>query len=216
MLPTGIYIPRAFWNSKQRIILNKLPLNFGEVDLLNHRLNKMMRRAEDIILLAKETKNKDEIQFLKKYHGTDNTLEEIKVEGQKIAKDHELTIVHKLDIYFQIDDYIQSKTKKVCKDMPRIYRNMKEHLLEFETYRCEPITFNNLNLTFYEEFVDFLMYEYVQRRRSEKIVGFKVNTVGKTISNSGHSFEIESGRELFHLLIWMVGRFWKKKWMQFI
>ena len=65
--------------------------------------------------------------------------------------------------------------------MPRIYRNMKEHLIEFEAYRGEPITFKTLNLTFYEEFVDFLMYEYVQRRRKVKIVGLKVNTVGKMI-----------------------------------
>ncbi len=36
-----------------------------------------------------------------------------------------------IDIYNQIDDYIKSKEKKVCKDMPRIYRNMKEHLKAF-------------------------------------------------------------------------------------
>lgn len=181
VLPTEIFIPREFWNSKQRIILNRLPIDFGNPDLLNRQLSKLLRRAEDLILLAKDTNFKDPVQLLKKYHSTKHNLEEIKVEVQKIAKDNELTIVPKLDIYFQIDDYIQSKTKTVCKDMPRIYRNMKEHLLEFETYRGEPITFNNLNLTFYEEFVDFLMYEYVQRRRTEKIIGLKVNTVGKTI-----------------------------------
>ena len=86
-----------------------------------------------------------------------------------------------MTLYFQIDDYIQSKTKKVCKDIPRIYRNMKDHLLEFESFRGKPITFKSLNLTFYEEFVDFLMYEYIQRRRKVKIVGLKTNTVGKTI-----------------------------------
>jgi hypothetical protein len=40
--------------------------------------------------------------------------------------------------------------------MPRIYRNMKDHLLEFQAFRGEAITFNSLDLTFYENFVDFL------------------------------------------------------------
>ena len=86
-----------------------------------------------------------------------------------------------LDIFFQIDDYIKSKEKKVCKDMPRIYRNMKEHLKAFEEFWGEPVTFDCLDLNFYEEFVDFLTHEYVQRRRKVLITGLKVNTIGKTI-----------------------------------
>jgi hypothetical protein len=84
-------------------------------------------------------------------------------------------------MYDQIDEYIKSKEKKVCKDMPRIYRNMKEHLKAFEEFRNKPITFDTLDLNFYEEFVDFLMFEYVQRRRKDTVVGLKVNTIGKTI-----------------------------------
>ena len=79
VIPTDIYIPRIFWNSKQRNILNK-PIQFGEADLLNHRLNKMMKRAQDLIFCAKEIGCKDSIQFLKKYHSTNQTLEEIKAE----------------------------------------------------------------------------------------------------------------------------------------
>ena len=65
--------------------------------------------------------------------------------------------------------------------MPRIYRNMKEHLKAFEEFRGEPVTFDCLDLNFYEEFVDFLTHEYVQRRRKVLITGLKVNTIGKTI-----------------------------------
>ncbi len=46
------------------------------------------------------------------------------------------------DIFFQIDHYINSKKHKVSKVMPRIYRNMKDHLKAFETFRKKPITFN--------------------------------------------------------------------------
>lgn len=181
VLPTDIYIPRAFWNSKQRIILNRLPLDFGDAGILNNRLNKLIRRAQDLVYLAKENNFGSPIQVLKKYHFTELTLEEIKEKELQNKNEISKLKASNLDLYHQIDDYIQSKTKKVCKDMPRIYRNMKEHLLEFQAYRGKPITFESLNLTFYEEFVDFLMYEYVQRRRKEQIVGLKVNTVGKTV-----------------------------------
>jgi len=58
---------------------------------------------------------------------------------------------------------------------------MKEHLLEFEKFRGTPFTFDSLDLTFYEELVDFLTYDYVLRRRKGKMVGLKMNTIGRTI-----------------------------------
>jgi hypothetical protein len=86
----------------------------------------------------------------------------------------------RLDIYDQIDDYIRSKERKVCEDMPRIYRNMRDHLKSFQDFGGTPITFETLDLNFYEEFVDFLTYDYVQKSRSKK-TGLKINTIGRTI-----------------------------------
>ena len=43
------------------------------------------------------------------------------------------------------------------------------------------LTFESFDLDFYESFVDFLSYDYIQRRRKELIYGLKVNTIGKTI-----------------------------------
>jgi integrase len=65
--------------------------------------------------------------------------------------------------------------------MPRIYRNMKYHLQQFEQFRGVPITFDCLDFNFYEKFVDFLTNHYVQKRKKECITGLKTNTVGKTI-----------------------------------
>jgi hypothetical protein len=56
---------------------------------------------------------------------------------------------------------------------------MKDHLKEFEHFRKAPITFESLDLNFYEEFVDFLTYEYIQKRRKDKRVGLKTNTIEK-------------------------------------
>jgi hypothetical protein len=66
--------------------------------------------------------------------------------------------------------------------MPRIYRNMKAHLQAFEEFKGEPITFDSFDLNFYEEFVDFLIYDYVQKRRRNPTKGLKLNTIGKTIN----------------------------------
>ncbi len=120
--------------------------------------------------------------FLKKtFHPKFDTasLENIAMQAelQKAKSDNKTN----LDIYFQIEDYTRSKEKKVCKDMPRIYRNMKEHLKAFEDFRRKKITFGCLDLNFYEEFVDFLTFDYIQRRRKILITGLKVNTIGKTI-----------------------------------
>ncbi len=56
---------------------------------------------------------------------------------------------------------------------------MKYHLQAFEDFRNKEITFECLDLNFYEEFVDFLMYDYIQLRTKE--VGLMINTIGKTI-----------------------------------
>jgi hypothetical protein len=58
---------------------------------------------------------------------------------------------------------------------------MKEHLQAFEIYRKEKITFDSFDLDFYESFIDYLSFHYVQRRRKKVIQGLKVNIIGKTI-----------------------------------
>lgn len=87
-----------------------------------------------------------------------------------------------LNVFDQIEKYIITQTPKVCKDMPRIYRNMRDHLLAYQEARKINITFETFTFDFYEDFVNFLSHEYVQRRRKQSTVGLKINTVGKTIN----------------------------------
>jgi site-specific recombinase XerD len=159
-----------------------MPSEFGDAETLNEALGLQMRIAEDIILFSKKMKIEDEINFLKKTFQPNfdvASLEKL-AKGKGLLKDKNDNKTN-LDLYYQIDDYIKSKEKKVCKDMPRIYRNMKEHLKSFEEFRGQPITFDSLDLDFYEEFVNFLSYDYIQRRRKALTLGLKVNTIGKTI-----------------------------------
>ncbi|MEO7802061.1 MAG: site-specific integrase [Ginsengibacter sp.] len=182
LLNTEVYVPARYWNRKLGRIVKEIPATYGNAEEFNEALGKQMRIVEDIISFTKRKKIDDPISFLKKTFKPNLDIASL----QSLSVDQGLLTEanrnkKKLDFYFQIDDYIQSKEKKVCKDMPRIYRNMKDHLKAFETFRNEPITFDCLDLNFYEEFVDFLTYDYTQRRRLETKIGLKTNTIGKTI-----------------------------------
>lgn len=59
----------------------------------------------------------------------------------------------------------------------------EKHLLSFQTYRRKKITFDSFDLDFYEEFLNYLIYEIPHLRRKTVIKGLKLNTVGKTIKH---------------------------------
>lgn len=141
LLNTQIELLPTHWNKKLGCISNNLSDKYGDAEELNMELKRQLRIAEEIVFFANKKKLSDPILFLKENFKTDfdvNRLHEIAKQIDK--QNHKLN----LDLYFQIDDYIQSKAKKVCKDMPRIYRNMKYHLQAFETFRGMPIRFVNL------------------------------------------------------------------------
>jgi hypothetical protein len=58
---------------------------------------------------------------------------------------------------------------------------MKKHLQAYEEFRKKKITFDSFDYEFYDGFIDFLTFDYVQRRRKTIITGLKINTIGKTI-----------------------------------
>lgn len=120
------YTPK-YWNNRRECISDNLPEIYGSPSELNQRLNHELRKAEDIISLAFK-RRETPLAFFKLYYKPDQSFEciinEIEITGkEKILDD----IFLNKDIYFQIDDYIKAKAKKVSTDMPRIYRNMIEN-----------------------------------------------------------------------------------------
>src|SRR6266542_3308399 len=181
-LNTEIAIPPAFWNKKRLCISNDLPPIYGDVKYLNSEVKRMVRLAEDIIDFATKKNIVNRGKFVKEvFHPHLNlaTLENDE-EKIKIIVEAETNKVN-LDLYFQIDEYIKSKEKKVSPETIGVFRQMKEQLKAFEIFRRKPITFESFDFNFYEEFVDFLSFEYEQRRRKTIIKGLKINTIGKTI-----------------------------------
>jgi hypothetical protein len=50
---------------------------------------------------------------------------------------------------------------------------MRDRLKAFEEFSKQKITFNRLNYDFYDKLVEFLSYNYVHKRRKEKLLGRK-------------------------------------------
>jgi len=178
LLNTTIAIPPKFWNKKLCRITDDLPQVFGSAGKLNLELHRMFRLAEDIIHLAMRLKIEDNVLFVKKTFRPDLTTSEL----EEIEKKQEtLKPEQNLDFFYQLDEYIKSKEKKVSEGTIGVFRQMKEHLLAFEAFRKKPINFECIDLDFYKKLVDFLALEYVQKRRKALTKGLKLNTIGKTV-----------------------------------
>jgi hypothetical protein len=185
LLNSGIAIPPACWNLKRQRIDDNLPEVYGNAATLNERLQQAIRTAQDILNFAMKEKIGDPLSFLKATFRPDFDPATLTQKAQQAAAIDPKT---NLDLLFQIDDYIKCKKDKVSPGMLKVYKNMKDHLAAFQEYRRAAITFDCFDYNFYESLVNYLTYDYVQRRRSEvingerqTIKGLKTATVGKTI-----------------------------------
>ena len=107
-------------------------------------------------------KVEDTVSFAKKTFRPDLAASEL----EAIEKKQEnLKPEQNLAFFYQLNDYIQSKEKKVSKGTIGVFGQMKEHLLAFEAFRGKSITFECIDLDFYEKLVDCLAFEYIQKRR---------------------------------------------------
>lgn len=115
VLPTEIFIPIGFW-SKKCWVSKDLPNGFGDFQTINERLNLLLRIAQDIVSFALKNRIEDPVDFLKKtFHPNLNVaLHQHKAEEVgfiNVKKGNKTN----LDLYFQIDDYINSKEKRFAK-----------------------------------------------------------------------------------------------------
>jgi len=181
LLNTEIAIPPNLWNKKRLGISNDLPEIYGNVQHLNEELNRMIRLAQDLVSFALKSKVEDKGQFVKNTFTPHFDLSNLL--GKETTTIVEVNQKKKgnKDLYFQIDDYIKSKERKVSRATICVYNCMKAQLLSYEEYRKEKIRFESLDFEFYDGFINFLTFAYVQKRRKEIITGLKINSIGKTI-----------------------------------
>lgn len=183
LLSTYIKIPSLYWNAKTSCISAQLPKTYGSYKELNKELARLKRIAEDIITYAVLKKVQDRTEFLKKYYSPSFEISEIEIKEMEEAQVFEKEKKNKLNIYHQFDEYIVSKQRKVSKATLTVYSNVKAHLLAFEKFSEQEITFDSFDFAFYEDFVDYLTFEHVHMRRKTLQTGLKLNTIGKTIKH---------------------------------
>ncbi|GAA4748957.1 site-specific integrase [Flavisolibacter ginsenosidimutans] len=181
ILNTEIAVPPAFWNKKTGSISKDLPAGYGDYKELNEELKRLYRLAEDIVEFAIKKNLPDRGKFVKETFSPRFDLMTLTAETEAAKLVALNSCALNRDLFHQLDDYIQSKEKNVAPSTVGIFRQMKEHLFAFQTFRKEPIKFESLDYGFYEAFKDYLTFEHVQVRRKEVIKGLKVNTVGKTV-----------------------------------
>lgn len=177
LLNTEIAVPPKYWIRKRRCISDALPSSFGNVSDLNTSLTRMLRTTEDIICFCNKN-DIDPVRFVKETFTPSYNSEDLykkKDIPDTVGEDKSK------DFFYQIDDYIKSKSRKVTPAMLKVYNTMRGRLKMFEEYQKKPISFDSIDFTFYEDFVEYLTYTYVQRRRKTPIVGLRAASLGHTI-----------------------------------
>lgn len=159
-------------DKKLKRISGSLPKGFGKSEELNKELLRQMRLAEDIISYALIKKIPDPVQFVKLTFKHDFKITEL----EKAVKKN-VVVEPKInkDFFFQFDDYIKSKEKSVASATVRVFKNLKIILQTFQTYRKKLITFDDIDLNFYEEFLDYLSFEHIHQNKKAVLKGLKTN-----------------------------------------
>jgi len=133
-----------------------------------------MRRAEDLVKYAIAQSNIAPTKFLKEKFSTG--FDPVKPTAVLKKQDS-------LDVFYHIDEYLKSKEGKVKQCTLNVIGAMKKHLRSFQNYREKPITFESFDVTFYEQFVNYLIYDIPHMRRTDVIKGLKINSIGKTVKH---------------------------------
>ena len=185
LLNTEIAIPPKFWNKKLNRVTDDLPIEYGTAKSANLEIHRLFRMAEDIITFAIRLGTLDPVNFVRQTFSPDFDISLLGIEKHKVDVKIESEKAEKLnlDFFFQFDQYLKSKESTVSRGTMDVLRNLKVILEKFQNHRNRKIRFDQIDLSFYEEYVHYLTYDHVQFRKIEPIKGLKLIRLGKT-SNS--------------------------------
>lgn len=164
LLNTEIVIPPNYWNKKLERISDNLPTTFGIANNLNKEIQRQIRLAEDIISYALANKIPDPVQFAKTTFTPNFELRTL----EKAAKENKAARPKiNRDFFVQFDEYIKSKEQSVAQSTLQVFKNLKVILQSFQTVSKKPITFDEIDYNFYEEFLNYLSFEHIHQNKKE-------------------------------------------------
>ena len=159
LISTGYNIKPEHWDAKRKWIKRACP-HYEEIDAC---LIKITSKLGDILTYAK-------------VNGRDPTVDFVLLELEK-NREYDLR-PNRVDMFDALERYIVEKAPSVSADQIKDYRTLRKHLTAFKEYSSQPVTFRNLNLTFYNEFMDYLFHKVVKPNGT---VGLLTNSAGKII-----------------------------------
>jgi len=159
LISTGYNIKPEHWDEKKRWVKRACP-QFDEIDSL---LTRITSKLGEILTYAKD-------------NSIDPTVDFVLLELEKNREYEQRS--NRVNIFDTIDIYIAEKKGKVSDDQIKDYNTLKKHLTKFKEYSSQPVTFRNLNLKFYNEFMDYLFYK---AEKPDGTIGLLTNSAGKVV-----------------------------------
>ncbi|MEA4949482.1 MAG: phage integrase SAM-like domain-containing protein, partial [Petrimonas sp.] len=159
LISTGYNIKPDHWDEKKRWIKRAC----SQFDDIDSALTKMTSKLGEILTYAKD-------------NGIDPTVDFVLLELEKNRGYEQRS--NRVNMFDTLDLYIEEKKRKVSADQVKDYRSLKKHLTAFKEYSSQPVTFRNLNLKFYNEFMDYLFYKAV---KPDGTIGLVTNSAGKVV-----------------------------------
>lgn len=159
LISTGYNIKPAHWDDKKKWIKRACP-QFEEIDIV---LTKITSRLGDILTHAKD-------------NGIDPTVDFVLLELEKNRNYEQRS--NRVNMFDTLEQYIEEKKTVVSADQIKDYKSLRKHLTNFKEYSSQPVTFRNLNLKFYNEFMNYLYYKAV---KPDGTIGLVTNSAGKIV-----------------------------------
>ena len=156
----GIEVLGRYWNKEKSFLKNS-----KNIENEYEKLSKFDSLVKKIITPYKDngkplSKKLFKLQFL---NGEPSSLE---------------TVIK--DLFSELDIYIEDKKSKVTKDVIKDYNTLKKHLLGYQEFSEEIITFKTFDFQFYAKWTDYLAYDAPLKNGGK---GMKNNSVGKLVKN---------------------------------
>lgn len=159
LIATGYNIKPEHWDSKKKWIKRACP-QFEDINLV---LTKITSKFGEILSYAVD-------------NAIDPTVDYILLELEKNREYEQRS--NRVDMFKTLELYIEEKAPHVSKDQVKDYKTLRKHLTNFKEYSSQPVSFRNLNLKFYNEFMDYLFYKAVKPDGS---TGLVTNSAGKVV-----------------------------------
>src|SRR5664279_4711696 len=117
VLPTGIAIPKRYWNKRFMKVSSELPEAFGNAEDLNYSLKQKLRNVEDIVSHALKQGKPNPLEYLKQVYSPDFVPSSLPGKTDKVNTEDQGKKDDKLDFFTQFDEYIEYKSRQVSLGM---------------------------------------------------------------------------------------------------